>query len=267
MPPTVEHVSETSVVPSGPLLILSPHLDDAALSCGALLDRDEPITVCDVFTERPEPEQHTHWDRNCGFDGSHTAHEARWAEERDAFAGGPHTLAAVDLVDGQYVPGIRDESDARRITRALDTWLETVGHHATVVVPVGAGNPHGRASTLATRWRARRAGTFAFNNSPDHLFVRDAVLTHLRERTEVTLLLYEEYPYLFAMGGALVVRALAAWLDRDAIALSMPVDRAAKAERISAYQSQLSLLFRATSREAIERALPAHERYWELRVS
>ena len=66
-------------VPSGPLLVLSPHFDDAALSCGALLARTEPLTVLDVFTRRPEPEQATEWDRRCGFRGSDEAMAARFA--------------------------------------------------------------------------------------------------------------------------------------------------------------------------------------------
>ena len=45
--------------PAGPLLLVSPHLDDAALSCAALLERDEPITVLDVFTLVHEPDRST----------------------------------------------------------------------------------------------------------------------------------------------------------------------------------------------------------------
>ena len=110
-------------LPSGPLLLVSPHLDDAALSCGALLERREPLVVLDVFTERPEPEQHTAWDSHCGFAGSHEAMAARLGEERAAFAGSRHRFATVDLLDAQYLAAPRGEADAHRLERALDEWL------------------------------------------------------------------------------------------------------------------------------------------------
>lgn len=258
----------SAAVPSGPLLLLSPHLDDAALSCGAMLDRVEPITVHDVFTHRPDPEQFTAWDRQCGFDGSNAAMSARWAEEQAAFDGAPHTIEALDLLDGQYLAGTRADDDRRRITRRLDDWLHehAGGAPPVVVTPVGAGTPVGLKAPLPARLRARRAGTYAFSNSPDHLFVRDTVLEHLRGRDDIDVWCYDEFPYHYALDGAHVVTALERWLGRTAVAHDLPVDRAAKATRIAAYASQLPKLFRATDVAAIEASLPATERYWQLRA-
>ncbi len=255
-----------TAAPAGPILVLSPHLDDAALSCGALLERAEPITVYDVFTQRPEPEQLTDWDTRCGFTGSNEAMDARWAEEYEAFDGSPHVFAAVDLLDGQYCTGPRDPRDAERVTKAIDSWLAANRSAAsvTIAMPVGAGTPLGVSTSFPRRWRARRAGTFAFSNSPDHLWVRDTALEHLRERADVAVWLYEEYPYQFAMGGDRVVPAIETWLERTAVLRLLAVDQAAKARRIAAYTSQLELLFRSTSPRALQRALPRVERYWEL---
>jgi hypothetical protein len=257
----------SAAVPSGPLLLLSPHLDDAALSCGALLDRAEPITVHDVFTHRPDPEQFTVWDRHCGFEGSNAAMTARWAEEQAAFAGSRHVVEALDLLDGQYLAGMRTDDDRRRITRRLDAWLDAHAGTAApvVVVPVGAGTPLGLDAPFRARLRARRAGTFAFSNSPDHLFVRDTVLEHLRARG-AALWCYDEFPYHYALDGAHVVPALERWLGRTAVAHDLPVDRGAKAGRIAAYTSQLPKLFRSVEVAEIERLLPPAERYWELRA-
>ena len=254
----------SAFVPDGPLLVLSPHLDDAALSCGALLARTEPLTVLDVFTQRPEPEQVTDWDRRCGFRGSDDAIAARWAEEQAAFAASPHHFAAVDLLDVQYTSGPREEVDVSRIARAVDAWLREVGGAATVAVPVGAGTPPGVSRSLLTRLRAKRAGTFAFDNSPDHLFVRDAVLGHLRGRAEVDLVLYEDYPYRLSMRGDRLVPGVAAWTDRDVQVHDVPIDVAAKAARVAAYSSQLGLLFRVTDEAALAKVLPRTERYWRL---
>lgn len=254
----------SAFVPDGPLLVLSPHLDDAALSCAALLARAEPLTVLDVFTQRPEPEQVTDWDRRCGFRGSDDAIAARWAEEQAAFAASPHHFAAVDLLDAQYTSGPRDDVDATRIARSIDAWLREVGGAATVAVPVGAGTPRGVSRSLLTRWRAKQAGTFVFDNSPDHLFVRDAALGHLRGRPEVDVVLYEEHPYLYSMRGDRLVPALAAWTGRDAQVHDVPVDVAAKAARVAKYSSQLGLLFRVTDEPALAKVLPRTERYWLL---
>ena len=248
----------------GPLLLLSPHLDDAALSCGALFERDEPFTVFDVFTQRPEPEQVTEWDTRCGFAGSNQAMNARWAEEHRAFAGSAHAFAAIDLLDGQYRDGPRDERDAARLERAIGAWLATMGGRAIVAMPVGAGTPRGLSTSFATRWKVRRRGTFAFGNSPDHLFVRDTAIAYLLDKPDVTIVLYEEYPYMFAMSGSRVVPAIERWAGRTAVEHVLRVDRHAKAERIAAYTSQLSLLFRSSAPDSLVRALPATERYWEL---
>ena len=257
-----------AAAPAGPILVLSPHLDDAALSCGALLERPGPITVYDVFTQRPEPEQVTDWDTRCGFAGSNEAMDARWAEEHVAFDGSQHLFAAIDLLDGQYRPGARDERDTAHLARAIDGWIATNAGDGPMIValPVGAGTPHGVPPTLPVRWRARRAGTFAFTNSLDHVWVRDTALEHLRDRPDLTIWLYEEYPYQFAMGGHRVVPAIETWLGRTAALRVLPVERAAKARRVAAYESQLELLFRSTSTRALERALPRVERYWELLV-
>jgi hypothetical protein len=253
-------------VPTGPLLVISPHLDDAALSCGALLERDEPLTILDVFTQRPEPEQRTQWDTECGFAGSHAAMAARWAEEQAAFAGAQHRVEGADLLDGQYLPGLRDDADRRRLAGRLEEWLEDHRDpHATVVVPLGAGTPPGVRPSARARLRARRAGTFAFDNSPDHLFARDVVLEQLRKQSDVSLWCYEEFPYRFAMDGSRLVRTIERWTHRTAVPHDLPVDRAAKARRIAAYASQLRMLFRDPDPAVIERTLEPTERYWELR--
>ena len=45
----------------GRLLILSPHLDDAALSCAALIERDRAADVLTVFDGEPDPPRAGAW--------------------------------------------------------------------------------------------------------------------------------------------------------------------------------------------------------------
>lgn len=251
--------------PAGPLLVVSPHLDDAALSCFALLERDEPVTVLDVFTQRPEPEQHTQWDEQCGFRGSHQAYHARRQEERDALGATGHKVLGADLLDTQYLPGgsdDRDERDADRLAEILEKWVERAGDESTVALPVGAGLPAGARPGLIDRVRAKLRRRLLFNNSPDHVFVRDVGIETLRHRDEVTIWLYEELPYLWAHPGELVVPLVAGWAERSATVVSLPVDRRRKADMLSAYRSQLPMLFPRP--DHLANALPANERYWVL---
>ena len=64
-------------VPEGRVLIVSPHLDDAAFSCAALLDRPRPADVLTVFAGTPDPPRRTSWDKRTGFDDSDAAMTAR----------------------------------------------------------------------------------------------------------------------------------------------------------------------------------------------
>lgn len=83
---------ETSMRSSNPWLFLSPHLDDAVLSCGALvqsaLGRRE-IKVVTVFTEASNP-PHTHaaksFMRQCAAVDADSLFSARRAEDRQVLA-------------------------------------------------------------------------------------------------------------------------------------------------------------------------------------
>jgi LmbE family N-acetylglucosaminyl deacetylase len=243
---------------------VSPHYDDAALSCSALLDRAEPLTVLDVFTQVPEPEQHTEWDRLCGFEGSSDAFRARVAEEAAAFAGTPHELLEAGLLDAQYRPGLLAEQDAARLVGAIEGWVDRCGAPCTVALPAGAGLPVGSRPTLLARLRARRAGHATSISHADHLAARDIGVELLRARPDVTIWLYEELPYLWSRRADAVVPLVARWAERDAELVTLAVDRERKAVRLAAYASQLPRLFADTAPDRLARRLPVVERYWSL---
>src|SRR6266704_1538934 len=55
-----------------PAVILSPHLDDAALSCWSVLTDQTPVTVVNVFAGVPPEEcPMAWWDRMTGAESSH----------------------------------------------------------------------------------------------------------------------------------------------------------------------------------------------------
>lgn len=250
-------------VPEGPLLVVSPHLHDAALSCAALLDRGQSVTVLDVCTLVPEPDRSTEWDRRCGFSSAKEAMAAREAEETEAFAQSPHEVLAVDLLEGQYRDDLRGAMDERRLNEAVSGWIDRY-HGGTVVLPAGAGLTVGLAPGIWPRIRAALGGHRVVHADPDHLWVRDTVLQMLRGRTDVRVWLYEELPHCRSLPADAAVSLVADWSGRRAERVVVRVDRERKAERLAAYASQMPVMFRGGGTKKLARRLPTDERYWVL---
>jgi LmbE family N-acetylglucosaminyl deacetylase len=244
-----------------PLLIVSPHPDDAVLSCWALLSRSEPVDVFDVFAGSPQPPQQGTWDRRCGFADSAESSRARKQEELRALDGTPHRVRFLELVNVDYVDGRRDPADAGVIAAEVREWLSR-NDGGTVALPAGAGWTmsrlrRGLGEHVWWRFIGERPGP---PRQPDHVFARDAGLEAVAG-TRAPVILYEETPYLW---GARADRAVAS-LGRPAEPLELPVDRAEKARRIAAYTSQIEHISPPQGRLDDPAVLPAGERYWLLR--
>jgi hypothetical protein len=245
-------------IPAGPLLLVSPHLDDAMLSCFAVLERGEAVDVLTVCAGSPDPPQRGWWDVECGFASSAESIPARLAEDEAAFAGMPHERRYLELFEGQYIAGRRSESDRDAIVEAVSAWI-SANAKGTVAVPAGAG---GRSGAIGGRLRRVFRRPLSPPPHPDHLFVRDAVLT----LPIASLLLYEEVPYLYGGAADEEARRVAAdgWEQES---LVVPIDRTAKAARLAAYASQIAPLSDPEARLDDPNVLPAVERYWALRRS
>jgi hypothetical protein len=242
-----------------PLLIVSPHPDDAVLSCWALLARPEPVDVLDVFAGSPVPPRVGAWDLRCGFADSAESSRVRQAEELAALAGTPHRVTFMDLVNVDYVDGRRGESDRDAILRTVRAWLDENGP-GTVALPAGAGWTMSRLRrALGERvwWRfiGERPGP---PQQPDHVFARTAGLAAVAGRN-VDVLLYEELPYLWGAPADREAERLGAGEE-----LRLEVDREEKARRISAYSSQVEHISPPHGRVDDPEVLPATERYWRL---
>ena len=242
----------------GPLLILSPHLDDAALSCSALIERGPAADVLTIFDGEPDPPRAGGWDRKTGFTDSASSMTVRRREDRAAFAGTPHRLAGLGLLDLQYAGHDRASSDGERIEIAVREWVEA-NRGGTVAAPIGAGRRRGRLRT----WLEDRFGEHgATLQHPDRVLVRDIAVQTAAGSPAVDLLLYEEVPYGTNAGTKPEVAASAASAGRFFVPIEVEIDRESKARRISAYRSQMDHLFIGGNRLDEAAALPKVERYW-----
>jgi LmbE family N-acetylglucosaminyl deacetylase len=245
--------------PSGSLLVVSPHFDDAALSCAALLDRGEPADVLTIFAGAPEPPQRGWWDERCGFASSAESVPARRREDESALAPGGHRILLLDLLELQYLEGPRPSADADRIDEAVRDWLaESSG--GTVAVPAGAGwAPHRLPPRVARRLREPRGP----EPHHDHVFTRDALLRAGLD--DASLVLYEELPYFWGGSAARAARRAASEHGYRAHLEVAPVDRERKAARLTSYASQIPHISPPEAPLDSPTVLPSTERYWRLR--
>jgi LmbE family N-acetylglucosaminyl deacetylase/glycosyltransferase involved in cell wall biosynthesis len=149
------------------VLVISPHLDDAVLSCGEVLASRPGSVVATVFTEHdPARAGATPWDRECGFAPGDDVMGVRRREDEEALGALAARPVWLGLVESQYTA-------ERPVTAAVEQLLEGVLQRQlqrTVLVPLGVS--HG-----------------------DHELVSDAVLAVARRHADRQWLLYEEVPY------------------------------------------------------------------------
>ena len=118
-----------------PVVILSPHLDDAVLSCWHVLCGPGEVTVINVFAGSPPPGLGASWwDRLTGATDSVTRMAERRAEDRAAFAVAGRTATSLTFLDGQYEP-VGQTVDV--ITSAL---RELIDPEAIVYAPAALGD-------------------------------------------------------------------------------------------------------------------------------
>jgi LmbE family N-acetylglucosaminyl deacetylase len=249
-----------SLPPSGPLLVVSPHLDDAALSCSVLLDRAEAGEILTVFAGEPDPPIRGPWDKLTGFANSAESMAARRREDRDALKESGHRLRYLDLLEYQYAAHPRSASERQAIASAVGGWAQEIDG-GIVALPAGAGRRLGPVRSRLQRLMGRSGGILA---NPDHLFVRDAAFETIERPLNFNVLLYEELPYALDQGADREVLSVTSKLALRAVECSVEVDRDRKAKRIAAYTSQIPHLCPDGTRLDVPEKLPPFERYWYL---
>ncbi|HEV3047162.1 MAG TPA: PIG-L family deacetylase [Solirubrobacteraceae bacterium] len=125
-----------SVDASAPELLLSPHWDDAALSCWSLLGRPGELNVVNVFAGIPTAGEPGTWELVLGVADRAERARRRMAEDERALAGAGRSPVNLSLLDAGYEQGRRRDDSLR----ALDGELCAVVPRASrVYAPAGIG--------------------------------------------------------------------------------------------------------------------------------
>jgi LmbE family N-acetylglucosaminyl deacetylase len=219
-------------------VVLSPHLDDAVLSCWHVLTAADEVTVVNVFAGVPESGTLGWWDRLTKATDSAERMRERRAEDVEALGLAGAAGANLDLLDEQYR---RNGSP----TRLKDALAERVGDADVVYAP---------------------AVLFPI---PDHALVLAAAL-ELREDVR----LYADMPHaaIYGLPGWVtgqrdVLDVDAAWRGRLAEAGLHPDSLRAEVHALEdeAFEHKLSALRRyRTQLPAIEREAPLETLRWEV---
>lgn len=221
----------------GRLIVLSPHLDDAVFSCGALLAMNPGAVVVTVFAGVPDARQPgTQWDARCGFRDGATAMAARRDEDRRALARLDAQPVWLDFLDSQYGCSPAVTRVAQALVDALQRWVAR-----SVAFPLGL-----------------------FHS--DHRLVHEAWRASMKAGATCESLAYEDSLYR-GMPGVLQ-RRLAELAQARVVATparlppATPQALAAKAEAIQSYASQLRAFGPGGYRDTAQ-----PERYWRLDMS
>lgn len=236
-------------------VILSPHLDDAVLSCWHVLTRPGHVTVINVFAGVPASlDRPAWWDRYTGATDSGERVRERIEEDRRALALADRTAINLNLLDEQY--------------RAAD---QPVAPLAVRLEPLlGPG--------------ARIYAPAAFADHADHALVRRAALELRTAGFAVSL--YADLPHATVHGWPAWVtgkrvpatKDLAAatwerWLAGTGIAPEEmvpsvhaldPGEHARKLEAVCAYRTQVDGLAEFVGRPLADRDVLGYEVVWTL---
>ncbi len=150
-------------------VVLSPHFDDAVLSCWHVLAGAGEVLVVNVFAGEPAAGALGWWDRLAGASDSAAAVSLRIEEDRQALALAGRAAVNLPFLDGQYRQSHQAPGE---IVQALRGVLVT---DARIYAPAGLGDHH-----------------------PDHTAVRAAALALHAEGADVEL--YADLPHAIVNG-------------------------------------------------------------------
>ena len=122
------------------MAVVSPHLDDGVMSCGALLAREPGSAVCTVFTAGPAcTARPTSWDRAAGFVPGDSPMRTRRAEDAAALSLLRAEPVWLDHLEEQYGGALDHDALVRTLVehlRRVDVAVIPLGlwHHDHVAV-------------------------------------------------------------------------------------------------------------------------------------
>jgi LmbE family N-acetylglucosaminyl deacetylase len=228
------------------IVILSPHLDDAVLSCWHVLDGPGDVEVVNVFAGVPPAGSATGWwDRAGGSGDSARAVRARLDEDRAALAVAGRRSVNLDFLDAQYR---RNGQDGDVLAAALRERLPS----STLVYVPAAFAGAGRGELFSVHRDAPH---------PDHAAVREAARALAAAGYEIVL--YADLPHA-SVGTGDAWPGSAPELDGiapEAHCLA-PDAFGRKLRAVREYRSQLDLLERMFGRRLDDPLLLGHEVVW-----
>ena len=136
------------------VVVVSPHLDDAVLSCGQLIGQLDDCVVLTVFAGSPGSwEIHRLWDHDfCGFAEGTDVLAARLREDDAALTSLGAGAARLSFLDEQY----RDsgmEPSPEEVGELIAAGIDRIGA-ATILMPLGLGHNDHRLTAAGCRHAA-----------------------------------------------------------------------------------------------------------------
>ena len=157
-----------TLLSDAPILIISPHLDDAVFSCSGIIRGVHRPVVHTVFAgDAPTGRPLLQWDRDCGFGEGDDVMEVRRGEERVATG----RLGAAATWDLELQEGYRpNEVDSDAVVLALAKAIER-SRASVVLAPLGLEHTDHIAVATATRSlmgdeRSSRIAWFVYADKP-----------------------------------------------------------------------------------------------------
>ncbi len=227
-------------------LVVSPHLDDAVLSCGHFLLTQTHAVVATVFAGHPGPGILSDWDRECGFTDGDDPVATRRREDREALTRVGAEPRHLEFLDSPYRAG-RSPIDggaisAVQIAERLADLVDALAP-ARVLIPLGLLHP-------------------------DHELTHDAGALLLRTSARVELWAYMDLPYGDAypdMVIAKVERLRSGGIAASALPITHPQHADAKRDAVGCYASQVDAVRESLGAEAWESSfVVGSEQFWLL---
>ncbi len=195
----------------GPVLVISPHFDDAVFSCGNMLAAHHGSHTVTVFGGAPPLAMCTEWDRAAGFEDSNAAVAVRRLEDTQAHAQVSATVHHLGFCDSQY-------AQTPSVTDLAGTLHRVIARHAAEAVFVPLGLFHS-----------------------DHVLVHEAVLTLPAKLPGRLWIGYEDA--LYRRGRGVVQQRIVALAERGVVATPVTpataMDGRQKRRAVACYASQL----------------------------